>query len=266
MAPRNRTWLKGCGIGCGIVIILGLVGTFGASMLFMGPMRDAIESREELESRHGDQAAYVPPADGAVTGDRLERFLRVRQDLMATCEGFEATSRQFERMDELSDDASSGEVLGEMKGLMGEVFGMVPRLGKFFEARNAALLSEDMGLGEYTYVYVCAYHDQLRNAATSDEVFGDAEISRRAHQALRSMLQSQLAAMPPDHPQRPSLGEELDRLREHPRSLPWYHGLPATVSASLEPHRARLDAVFCEFTTGLEFNTNRTRGPSVISE
>lgn len=266
MANRNRRWIKGCGLGCGGFLLLSILGMFILSHTMIGGMRRAIDTREQLDEQFGDQASYTPAIDGSIAPDRLERFLAVRHAAMATCDGFRATAHQFERMDALDEGASTGEVMGEMKDLMGEVFSMVPRMGEFFAARNEGLMEQGMGLGEYTYIYVCAYHDRLRNQAASDEVFGDADLNGRVRDILRGMLQRQLDAMPADHPLRADLRDELDRLAEHPRRLLWYDGLPATVTRSLDAHRDGLDAVFCEATVGLEFNVNRTRGLSVIGE
>jgi hypothetical protein len=249
-----------------VLVLVGVVGLLGLSHVMTGTLRDAIETRKQLEERHGDQASYVPPPDGAVAPDRLERFLRVREAVFVTCAEFEETSHQLRRMDELSPEAPRGEVFGEMRQLTGEVFRMVPRLGRFFELRNGALAAVDMGLGEYTYIYLVAYHDELRTSATSDGAFGDAEIGPRVHQALRQMLRHQLEALPSDAPWRPELAAEIERLERAPRRLPWRDGLPEAVAASVAPYRDRLDELYCAATMGLEFNTNRTRGLSVISE
>ncbi|MEZ4386722.1 MAG: hypothetical protein R3D98_03960 [Candidatus Krumholzibacteriia bacterium] len=266
MASRGKRWLTGCGLGCGGTLVLGLIVLLVGSVVMTGPLRQAVAAREELEARHGDQASYTPPADGAIAPDRLARFLDVREAVMGTCESFAATGRQFARMDALDEDAPKREVLTEVGRLTREVFGMVPHLGAFFEARNQALLAADMGLGEYTYIYIMAYHRELRTTPTGDAVFGDPELNARVHAALQQMLRNQLAALPPDAPARTALMAELDLLRDAPQRLPWQDGLPAAVVASLAPQRQRLDDLFCAATVGLEFNTNRTRGLSVVSE
>ena len=77
-----------------------------------------------------------------------------------------------------------------------DVFGMVPRLGEFFAARNGTLLDVDMGLGEYTYIYVMAYHDDLQPGDDEDRgvMFGNEGLNRRVHGAVTEMLRHQLTA------------------------------------------------------------------------
>jgi hypothetical protein len=266
MANRSERWIKGCGLGCGGALLLSILVMFILSRTMMGGMRDAIDVRQQLDARFGDQASYTPAADGAVAADRLERFLAVRQAVMTTCGGFQATAAQFQRMDAIDDEAPTRQIAGEMKNLMGEVFRMVPRMGEFFEARNGALMAQEMGLGEYTYIYVCAYRDRLRNMASADAAFGDPEINARVHDILRGMLQRQLQSMPVDHPGRDALRQEVDLLADHPLRLVWYDGLPDAVTTSLAPYRGQLDDVFCEATMGLEFNVNHIRGMSVVGE
>ena len=151
---------------------------------------------------------------------------------------------------------------------------MGPRMGGFFKVRNQALLDAGMGRGEYTYLYLIAYRDQLLSPTRN---FDGAELARhgpnkRVRVALVQILNNQLAAVDTrltvadDQPLaafRDSLAEEIARLDSDPEAWPWQEGLPAMLAASLSPYRARLDALFCEYTLSLEFMQNRQRGLSI---
>ena len=266
----TKKWLKGCGIGCAVVFVLFILSLVGGSVFLLRPFRDAIETREELDEAYGDQAAYTPPADGAIGPARLEAFLGVRQALMALCPEFETTAHQFEQIDDLQQDTSKKEVLSTFFELSKEMFGMGPRMGRFFEVRNQALLDAGMGRGEYTYIYLVAYRDRFFSP-TRD--FAGAQRSRygpnrRVRGVLAQMLNNQLEAADArlaveNDPElavfRDSLAEEISRLEGDPEAWPWQEGLPTTVSASLSPYRAQLDPLFCEYTLDLEFTQNQKR-------
>lgn len=255
---RTKTWLTGCSIGCGAVILLGILASVGGSIFIMRPFKDAIATRETLEERHGEQADYTPLPDGAITADRLEAFLTVRSAIMELCDDFAESSRQFQRMEEMEDDTPKTEVFVDIMKLMKEIFGMVPRLGKFFEARNSTLFAVDMGLGEYTYIYVMVYRDRaVPGGVDKSPVFGDDAVNSRIHAALRQMLRNQLAGA---DEQNGTLTAEIARLEAEPERLPWQDGLPPALAASIAPFRERLDAAFCVETMGLELNKNQQRG------
>ena len=51
---------------------------------------------------------------------------------------------------------------------MGDVFGMVGNMGEFTQLRNQALLDQDMGLGEYIWIYVLVYNSWLGHPPNQD--------------------------------------------------------------------------------------------------
>lgn len=264
MSGKSRRWLAGCGIGCGVVVVLVIVGVVGGSFMMMGDFKDAIGDRETLDQRYGGQGDFVPAADGAIPPERMEAFLAVRDSVMTFCDDFMATSAQFERMDALDEDAPKVEALSGVAGLTGEIFMMVPRMGRFFGARNGMLLEVGMGLGEYTYIYVLAYGDRLRGdgVAPESDFFSSGDPNARVCGVLRGMVRNQLDAAV-DADTRALLEAEIGRLEADPRRIPWQDGLPPNVAASIAPYRERLDAVFCPATVGLELNKNRQRGLSI---
>jgi hypothetical protein len=278
MNAKTKKWLGGCGIGCGVVLLLAIIGIVGSSFFFMRTFKEAIGKRELLDERHGTQAAYVPPVDGAISAERLEAFLSIRSVLMELCPTFANSAQQFQRMDELEEDTPKKETFLEVLKLSKEVFGMVPRMGEFFQARNTALLEHDMGLGEYTYIYTLVYRDRLLPGGTTEDssLFGDGAPNRRLREALRQMLRNQLASL--DEARvgetrqigdrdldliRQSLQDEIDQLEIDGKRLPWQDGLPTAIAASIAPYSSRLDEVYCAATVGLELSKNRQKGLSI---
>ena len=111
------------------------------------------------------------------------------------------------------------------------------------EARNQALLEEEMGLGEYLYIYVLAYADQLRQVHSSP--FADIEqahVGDRARRKLAQILRNQLDALESSeirsaYPELAGdLRDQIESLSAGRQEFPWANGLPPAVAASLEPY------------------------------
>jgi len=262
----TKKWLTGCGLGCGVVAILGIVGVVGGSFVIMNDFKDAIADRETLDARHGDQPDFTPSADGTIAPERMEAFLAVRAAAMTLCDEFMTTAGKFEQMDELDEDASRKEAFSGIMNLTGDIFMMVPRLGGYYQARNGTLLDVGMGLGEYTYIYVLVYGDRLRGEGQTEEAdfLSSGDPNARVCEALRQMLRNQ-QGVTDDVAMQSLLEEELSRLEEHTESIPWQGALPPAIAASIAPYREQLDAVFCPATVGLEFSKNRQSGLSIHS-
>jgi len=266
MESTAKKWLKGCGCGCGIVALAFVLVAIGGSYLMVGPFRSAIEIREALDERHGEQSEFSPAIDGAIPSQRLEAFMAVREALMEACSDFGRLDRETTQMDSLDEDASGKEIATSLFGAAGAIFNMVPQIGKFFDARNRALRDADMGLGEYTYIYTLAYMQRLRPDSSGDGTTRDSNHpNARVRAALTQMLRNQLAGLDDGAAAgenaaeliRESLIAEIDSLERDSRRLPWQDGLPPPIAASLEPHRATLDRLYCDSTVQFEFTRNR---------
>jgi len=267
MNKKTKQWLAGCGIGCGAILILGLIGSVVGTMFLMGGFKDSIATREILDERHGDQGDFIPAMNGAISTESMEKFLTVRSAIMEHCEEFTTTMQKFESMEDMGDDTSKKEAFSGVMNLTGDIFMMVPRMGRFYGARNGTLLDVDMGLGEYTYIYVLAYGYHLRGEgrAARGDAFNSGEPNDRVCKALRQMLRNQLnTVVDPD--ERAMLEQEIGRLEADPESIPWVGELPSAIAASLDPYRQQLEDLFCPATIFLEFNKNRTQGLSIHGE
>lgn len=271
MAKSKNPWLKGCGIGCGAAIVLIILLTVSGSFFLMKPFRDAIEMRQTMDGRLGDVNEFTPWPDGGIPADRLEAFLRVRRAMQEVCAEIGTAEAGIEAMDRLDDveKPDTMEILGAFGEASKSVLGMLPKIGRFFGARNAALLEADMSLGEYTYIYVLAYGPAIVGPDTGEEDergHVHAHFSSRARETLRQQLRNRLAAMDEapgewaDTEERRLLVEEIAFLEEHTERLPWCRVRPAALQASLAPYEERLAELFCPDATHYELVRNESHG------
>jgi hypothetical protein len=263
-------WVKGCGCGCAVVALLAILALVGSGVAITRPFNRAIEARELLEERYGHQDGFTPPSDGAIAPERMEAFLSVRERLAEPCarvtESFESM-RQMERFEGV-EDPPKRELLGALWNAGRSAFALGPRMGELFRARNEALLDAEMGLGEYTYIFVIAYSPQLVSWREEEGRIKveNVEVPRRIRRLLVEMLRRQLAAVEgdpladPDGEWAGGLTAEIARLEEDPRRIPWMEGLPPAIEASVSPYRERLDALLCEAALDVELIRNERQG------
>ena len=258
MAKKTPKWLLGCGIGCGVLIFLA-IGLGGVGVFYYGELTDrfdhAIEMRGELAEQHGGQEDYTPPPDGAPTPERVEAFLEVRESLRDYCQRWEDTVGHFDRLDQ-QEEISSGDLFK----VFTSAWGLAPLLAEYFEARNQALLEAGMGLGEYTYLFVLAYHSMPAAEAPDVEPY---VLKRRIRGVLLEMLRRQEAAGTADPDNARLLEEEIAALEEHPRRVPWQDGPPPSITDAFAPYRARLQELACPEAREFELSRNERKGISL---
>lgn len=285
MASTAAKWLIGCGVGCGVLMlaVVGVVvfGVFVIRDTFEG-FSEAIELREELEQRDGDESSFTPWPDGSIPADRLEAFARVREATqparVAVARGFDALPLNEEGAREL-DAKSNLEKLKAVFSISREALGFGGRIGELLAVRNRALLDEGIGLGEYTYLYVITYQSWLKlnpetgpfnvrvdeevgAVATAGEGRASGSTATRVRKALLEMVGNQLAALEDDaDPEwRARLTAELAALEANRDRPPWQDGLPAGSLAALEPYRERLLATWEPLTHDFELARTRQAG------
>jgi hypothetical protein len=167
-SSTTRKWLVGCGVGCGGLIVLAIAGPLLFGMVLTRPMDRALEVQKELVKKHGEAAAWAPPA-GPPSPERLEAFLAVRRAVMPQCPKFTQSAEDFARMDEMgrqSDKPAKGELLRAVAKVSGTVFGMIGDIAELHRLRDEALLAQGMGLGEYDWIYTLAFQSWLGNPVT----------------------------------------------------------------------------------------------------
>jgi hypothetical protein len=270
MAGTGKKWLIGCGAGCGGIILLAIVLSVVGSMWMMRPMNEAVDAQKALTETFGPRDAFVPPAAG-ITPDRMEAFLIVRDSLMDHCERFRDIASSFQEMERLDSEGepSTGQALKAVGGLMGSVTGMVAEMGRFTAARNRVLMENDMGLGEYTWIYVLAYHSWLGYPAGTTFDQDDeprAELSRMERRVIRRLMNNHVAALKEAGltAQAEQWEAEVLRLERSERSVPFAGGeLPVGLRSAFAPHQERLEALYCAESAGFELNTIKKKGLSI---
>lgn len=266
-------WIKGCGcVVAGLLTVLALIGGWMATM---GPLLEAIQTREILDQHYGPQEGFTPAPDGAVPAARMEAFLAVRERLAEPCSRLAESSAAIDSVEhfewiEHPPERNPFEALWE-GGL--DALGLETRRGQFLRARNEALLEARMGLGEYTYIFVIGYTSHLvpdREVESLVAVEGGVVLSR-VRRLLVETLRRQLAAVEAEPPGAAStawareLASEIARLEEDPRRIPWMDGLPPQIETSIAPYRERLDALLCQGALTLELLRNEKKGLSIHS-
>ncbi len=282
MAGAGKKWAVGCGIGCGLMmIILGGAGTctyFGVQKL--KEKADGLdESFQSIEVRFGDAGDFVPAADGTISAGRMETFLAIRDDMTPT---------RTEISDMLTTLDGGGNFIAKAQaGLK-----LVPSMIGFIGDRNEILLNQGMGVGEYQYIYSLSYYVLLNKdpsdgpsfvLAGDDEVdedtgnvhvnwggaSGSSSIRENRAERVRAfvnnvqvlVLANQVDAFRATLPSGTEMASvpwgaqllaeqeamELETLR-----FPWEEGLPEQIRASLEPYRDRLDQTYDPMTSIIE--------------
>ena len=282
MAGTAKKWFIGCGIGCGLFLLLiagaGTVGYFG--------VRQAIDRGEDIEAgfeqlraEYGGPGDYIPAPDGSVPADRMEVFLAARQDMAIDRKQIGDILRTLD--DQEVDGAKPGFIQKTKAGIQ-----LIPSLMTFIDLRSHALLNAGMGLGEYLYIYSLSYYNLLaRDLAdgpsfqiTGEDQDGDNNgfhwdvgpsssdggsttderekvIRRYLHRIHLQMARNQLEGLDGltgDQEDRTRLVAEIAALEDESLRLFWETGMPAALRESLEPYRDRLEASYDPMVNVLE--------------
>jgi hypothetical protein len=252
MAKRTGHWFRWGAIGCGGTVLVLLI-TFLVTTLLTGVGYDrAIEARADLEQRFDTQADFTP--DGTLGADRLQRFLEVRRSLQPLCAMVSQHQELFSRFAGTSpqEERTFVDVLRDVRQALGVPFLVGRDFGDYVTRRNKVLLANEMGLGEYTWIYVTAYHSWLGHSPA--RVFPTADrpgvYEQRVNRQVREMIERHVAdGMPPDLE---SWQAELAALAADPTRIAFEDGVPPALEAALEPYRAELEQMYCPAAGELE--------------
>jgi hypothetical protein len=263
MSGRGSKWLIGCGIGCGVVVMVFVVFSVMIGLFFRDtfrPIQEAVDSYDALIEAGGEVETFVPPPDGGISGDRLELFLAVREGMGEERRRLDAFLADFPPSN-IRKDEGAFSVIMQVLGSLDEW--LEPMAG-YVERRNQLLLESGMGPGEYLYIYGLAYYSWLGHSPEDapmvsrdgrDQMFGDddgtfsvASVRRRYRRTFLAFLRNQLDSLPETDPAvedwRAELKAELARFEAGPGRIAWREGVPAAVEDSLEPYRKRLEASY----------------------
>ncbi len=290
MAPKRSSnkWLLGLGIGCGGAVVIVIVLVIGGYLLVRSTtqgFRDSDALMKSLAAKYGRVEDYCPDPGGAIPAGRVQAFLSVRQ---ATAP---ARAKLEESLEILVKDRDSRSPQG---GGPRNVFqtvktglGMVPQISDFLKSRAQALLDQEMGAGEYYYLYVVVYHSWLKKPPTDgaglrfdgprrdpanpddqDALAMSKDMTlMRIHRLVLPMLHCQLAKLQEGraggaHDKwREALAAEVKAMEADRTRLPWQDGVPEMIDASFRPFRERLEAGYGRLADLFETSMEQRMGP-----
>lgn len=272
MSETSGQWFKGCAFGCGGLAVLIVLGIIGMSVSMRTAFDDAHIDRIILEEQFGDHDGFTPAVDGAVPADRVSAFLAVRDALAgihADVEGVDQEMGEFETIVD-EDEPELGVTLPAVFRLTKSMMGLPWIFGEIERTRNRALVEAGMGLGEYTYIYVTAYHERMVSPDTRSNLFSASAANNRVRDNLRGMIERQLeaakVALGEDDESVVALAAELERLEADHRRIPWQDGLPVQVAASFTADRDHLDATYSAAAAEFDLLNSTIRGGGLSIE
>jgi len=260
MKPRSPK-SSGKGKGC---LLIGLTTAFvivsGFYFLTAG-IRDAKQLEQTLIDRFGWAEDYTPPLDGSIDPQRIEAFIRVREAVQTDCADYQAVLVSIRNLDKLETEGGESAPEAASTGLQGlkSALGAGPKMIEFSTNRNRSLIDEEMGLGEYLYIYLTVYGTQLAKESVSD--FSNTEeayVSERARGEYRQILANQLLALEAgelesNHAELVAdLREEIKALDDGSHTSPWPNGPVGKTRLSLAPYLQHLDNLYCSGIVKIE--------------
>lgn len=261
MASTTQKWFIGCGIGCGLMILI--IVAIGGGIFFA--VKDVVKEAESIEATqealrdvYGTPDEFIPAADGSIAPDRMEAFL-------ATREAHRQSREKLAEIIYLLDDDDGVEVEANALDKIKAGLTLIPSMLSFLGERNQHLLDNNIGVGEYTYIYSIAYFNVMNKNLTDGPSFqitgqdgddsgvqwnmetsGDdgevlekreREIRRHLHRLQMSFLNNQINISGGSA----ELTAEREKMLSSSRRLLWEEGLPEVIRQSVLPYTSRLD-------------------------
>jgi len=269
-----QKWLVGCGIGCAAIIVIVVALIAGAVVFVRGkiaPLQTASESHKRVAEAFGEAEAFVPAPDGAISPERMEIFLSVRETLKGDQSRIDAALASID----LESVRQSHPAFGSVLRLLNDLSNLIAPFGEYVDHRNRILLDKRMGLGEHAYIYSIAYHSWLHHSPEEgppiltqvgrdrDRVLSDNPdlspegVRRRYRRLMLRWLENQLNGIP-DVEQtkwRTTVKDEIDRLNNDSGRVAWEDQLPPPIEKALEPFRSRLTDAYHRSTNYFELLT-----------
>ncbi|MCP4293006.1 MAG: hypothetical protein GY780_14365 [bacterium] len=270
MAGTGKKWLIGCGVGCGVTILLNILLFVGFGVMMTRPMNKAADSQKALTEALGPARDFQPEVDG-ITAARIEAFLAVRAQLMPSCGEFEGIEEGFSAMDKMDDsdeEPSAGEIIKGLGKVMGSVKGIVMEMSAVLEIRNTALLQQQMSLGEYTWIYILTYNSWLEykpNTGVEDE---GGRLSGRSAILMADFMETHAARL-----EEAGRSVEADLWRQDLARKDWDEvfvpfsttSVPEEISLVLEPYRLQLEESYCPPMSQFDLDQIKKKGMSFHS-
>ena len=257
VSPSRKSKRSGCFLA---VIAMLFVITSGIYFSTSG-LRDAKRLEQALIDRYDWANNYTPAIDGHIPSQRLEQFVRVRQAVQSHCHDYQAILDSIARLDDLESDqdTTAQETASTGMDSFKSAFSAGPKMIEFSNARNQALLDAGMGLGEYMYIYLTAYGQNLTSESASPySGMEEARLSLRARNEFTRILKNQLTALETSGRQSShaeladGLRQEIEALETGAHSSPWPEGPIGAARESLAPYQQQLDELYCSGLVKLE--------------
>jgi len=230
--------------------------------------RESKRLERALIERYDWASNYTPPIDGSVPPQRVERFIRVRRAVQPNCADYQSILDDLIGLENIEKNQEMPPVKKVSKGIGGviNVFSVAPKFLEFMEVRNRSLLAEEMGLGEYIYIYLAAYGEQLADeSASSYADMDEAYISPRTRDEFVQILGNQLAALEAAGQEGSPEGlvddlrGEIEALEDGSHSSPWPIGPTGRTRESLAPYHGQLVELYCSGIVKIELQ-QKNRG------
>ncbi len=247
------SWLKIGGIACGILLLFVVLSVTALVTATYRSYGRALAVDEELAARYGALDAYPIPDSGGIPTERMTRFVAVRRALLPRCQQVSDLLRPFRGVETESNSADLNErnLFRNVLHALPEVPRMGLVLGDYVEARNRALLEQQMGLGEYSFIFVVGYVSYLAQtpAPLFDEPTRGNSFQGRVFPGVATAIDRFVTARGlADGP----WVAARDRLRQAPGQPPFADGLPPELETSLAPFRDALSASACPAAAELD--------------
>lgn len=250
LPAKNQGKIKGC-------LLVGLVIIFVSASAFYfltSGIREAKRGEQVLIDGFGWADEYTPSIDGSIDPQRMESFIRVREAVQDNCTVYQSILNSIDELEKLDSDEEISAADATSTGIKSfkSIFSAGPKMIEFSEARNQALLTENMGLGEYIYIYLTVYADQLVAESTSPFSNRDeAYVSKRTREEYTQILTNQVQALEASG-QQPSqldllanLQLKIDALKNGSNYPHWPNEAAGARSESVAPYQARLENLYC---------------------
>ena len=218
------------------------------------PVQESKRHEQILIERFGWANKYVPTINGSIPPQRIEAFIRVREAVQTNCADYQVILDNIIGLEALETDQEMPSAEKTSKGLdsFKSMFSAAPKMLAFMDARNTTLLTEEMGLGEYIYIYLAAYGEQLaREPDSRYSEMEDAYISPRTREEFVHILENQLSELESadSDDSRPGLAtelrDEIGALEDGSHPSPWPNGAGSMTRESLAPYREQLAELYC---------------------
>lgn len=279
---RSSKLVTGCGIGCGVVVlilILAGVGLYTYVTHALGDTEEVDKLSDELRVRFGTVEEYSPDPVFFITKNSVEKFINVRDTLLSRSGEF------LKSIDEMTAHIESGEEkdksFWDVMDIIGSGFGLVPGVINYYYNRNQLLLNNEMGMGEYTFLYITFFYclldkplndgpefelqptgnehgdSQNQNWKFGEKVYEDREarMTLKVNKLYRSFLLNFLNAQS-DFTKSQIVDEvqtEYEMLKEDKFRVPWRDGLPEEVRTNLEFYTVRLQKGYEKMLNPFDF-------------